>query len=131
MKFFSSTAFGSLHLAFKLEKNKKVPLDFVGSLLNSPSAGRFQRLHLYVFQRRANDSAYKKLIVAIETDTEKIKGRPWCENLLPFIEDPNHPEIVQRNSEMVFLKDRFPKVNLFINFIRFISVGKCSLFVLA
>lgn len=114
MKIFSPTAFGSLHLAFKLEKNCKVTLDFVGSLLNSPSAGRFQRLHFHVFQRRANDSIYKKLIEAIETETEKIKGRPWCENLLPFIEDPNHPEIVQRNSEMIFVKDRFPKVKLFI-----------------
>lgn len=110
MKFFSPTAFGSLHLAFKLEKNSKVSLDFVGSLLNSPSAGRFQRLHFHVYQRRVNDSVYKKLTEAVETETEKIKGRPWCENLLPFIEDPNHPDIVQRNSEMIFVKDRFPKV---------------------
>lgn len=111
MKYFSPTAFGSLHLAFNLEKNSKVSSDFVGSLLNSPSAGRFQRLHFHVFHRRKNDSVYDKLMAGIELGNEEIKGRrPWCENLLPFIEQNDHPEIVQSNSDMIFVKDRFPKV---------------------
>lgn len=95
-------------MAFKLEKGKKVSSDFVGSLLNSPSAGRFQRLHFHVYQRRLNDSVIEKLIEAIET--HEIKGRPWCENLLPFLEVKDHPDIIQSNSEMIFVKDRFPKV---------------------
>lgn len=111
MKFFSPTAFGSLNLAFKLEKGNKVSLDFVGSLLNSPSTGRFQRLHFHVYKRRLNYSVLLKLIEAINMETFEIKGRPWCENLLPFLEEKDHPAIVHSNSEMIFVKDRFPKVN--------------------
>lgn len=108
MKCFSPTAFGSLNLAFKFEWGKKVSSDFVGSLLNSPSAGRFQRLHFHIYKRRLNTSALNNLIAAIES--EEIRDRPWCENLLPFIEEKDHPNIFQSNSEMIFVKDRFPKV---------------------
>ena len=133
MKFFSPTAFGSLNLAFKLEKGSKVSLDFVGSLLNSPSTGtgRFQRLHFHVYNRRLNDSVINKLIEAIEIKTVEIKGRPWCENLLPLLEEKDHPNIVESNSEMIFVKDRFPKVKKTSSYtftFTFISLGKCSLF---
>lgn len=130
MKFFSPTAFGSLNLAFKIEKGKKVSSDFVGSLLNSPSAGRYQKLHFHVYKRRLNDSVIEKLIEAIETKEEEIKGRPWCENLLPFIEVKDHPDIIQSNSEMIFVKDRFPKVKKYFKRCQYFYffIGKCSLF---
>ena len=120
---FSPTAFGSLYLAFNYEKGQEIPSDFVGSLLNSPSADRFQRLHFYIHpesSRNFNDSLVEKIFKAIEFEEiegnrNSIKGwsRPWCENLLPFIEFPDeeHPkEIIHSNSEMIFIIDRFPKV---------------------
>lgn len=112
MRFFSPTAFGSLYLSFNLDKSKTIPSDFVDSLLNSPSSGQFQRLHFYVHQRKINLSGLviKKLLAAIEKSSDLIKSRPWCENLLPYLEIPNHPEIVHSNAEMIIVKDRFPKV---------------------
>lgn len=110
---FSPTAFGSLHLAFKLEKGQPIPPDFVGSLLNSPGAGQFQRLHFYVHPTRFKDSLIENIVEAVERDQGAIKGRPWCENLLPFIERPDEEhsnDIVHANSEMIFVIDRFPKV---------------------
>lgn len=99
-------------MAFDLEKGSSVPSDFVKSLLNSPKAGLFQRLHFYVVSnRRMNqESLTKNLIEAIETDSSKITRRPWCENLLKLIEIPDHCDIVHSNSEMIFIVDRFPKV---------------------
>lgn len=110
MKFFSPTAFGSLHLAFGLKESSEIPLDFVKSLRSSPSAGRFQRLHFYVSSGKKNVKVFEKIIEAISVDSLEISGRPWCENLLPFVEVPGHAEIIRSNSEMVFVKDRFPKV---------------------
>lgn len=125
MKWFSSTAFGSLHLAFKLDK---VPSDFVGSLLCSPSAGRFVRLHFHVVNRKRNGRVYEKLIEAIEMKTERIRLRPWCENLLPFIEEEDHPDVVKSTSELVFVKDRYPKVKKKDYFPDIDKLGKCSFF---
>lgn len=115
MFYFSPTFFGSLHFSFDLEKSKIIPSNFVGSLLSSPSDKRFQRLHFYVHNRRGfQDSVIKKLIEAINQKSEMIKGRPWCENLLPFIEIPNHSDIIHSNSDMIIVKDRFPKVKSYL-----------------
>lgn len=113
MKIFSPTAFGSLYLSFNLEKTNEIPSDFVGSLLSSPYAGRFQRLHFYLNPKsKFNGSLIDNILTAIEKDTKLIKARPWCENLLPFIENPDdYPnDIVHSNAEMIFIIDRFPKV---------------------
>lgn len=111
---FSPTAFGSLRLAFNLGKSHQISSDFVGTLLSSPCAGRLQRLHFYVHPKsKFKDAFIEKIVKAIGRESELVKGRPWCENLLPFIEAPveAHPnDIVHSNSEMIFIIDRFPKV---------------------
>ena len=136
MKMFSPTAFGSLYLAFKLEKSHEIGSDFVDSLLNSPGEGRFQRLHFYVHPKsKFNDSFIEKIFKTIGRDSKSIKGRPWCENLLPFIEFPDeeHPmDIVHSNSEMIFIIDRFPKVrglSLKKDKVYELFTGKLALFV--
>lgn len=118
MSFFSPTAFGSLHLAFNLKRGSKVPSDFVKSLLNSPKAGRFQRLHFYVAVggAKSRQTIFFNIIKVIESDSSSITGRPWCENLLPYLEGPaESSDIVHSNSEMIFIIDRFPKVQLCLN----------------
>ena len=104
---FSPTFFGSLQLAFNSDRSKIVSSDFCESLLNSSSSGRLQKLHFYL---KFEEISIIKLFEAIERNPCEIKGRPWCENLLPFIEIPNHPDIIHSNSDMIFVKDRFPKV---------------------
>lgn len=134
MFYFSPTFFGSLHLSFNYDKSKIVSSDFVGSLLNSPASGKFQRLHFYIHNRRGlSEEIIKNLNKAIEMKSELINGRPWCENLLPFIEIPNHPSIIQSNSEMIFVQDRYPKVKFSpliykLFFILKNVLGKCSFF---
>lgn len=108
MKLFSPTAFGSLHLAFNIEKSQPISSNFVGTLRSSPSSSRFIKLHFYIHD--IEDSLlFNKIIDETDSDRNEQMKRPWCENLLPFIEDPNHPDVIESNSEMVFVIDRFPK----------------------
>lgn len=109
MKLFSPTAFGSLHLAFNLDKSQPIPQNFVGTLTSSPSSDRFIKLHFYIHGFEDPLILDKIMNSNHLEDQNYEKPRPWCENLLPFIENPNHPDVIESNCEMVFVKDRFPK----------------------
>ena len=110
MKLFSPTAFGSLHLAFNLDKSQRIPPNFVGTLKSSPSSDRFIKLHFYIHGFENYSLILNEIMSSSHLDHQNYKiPRPWCENLLPFIENPNHPDVIESNCEMVFVKDRFPK----------------------
>ena len=112
MKMFSPTAFGSLHLAFNFDKTEMVPLNFVKSMKCSTDENVFQRLHFYI-----HDAAQKDHLIFLDL-IESIKRsfnsdtlpRPWCENLLPFVEVTTHANVIHSTDEMIFVIDRYPKV---------------------
>ncbi len=109
MKAFTPIYFGSLWLALKLRKSQNVPVNFVFSLRNSPAAGRVQRLHFYNVKGVGNLALYQNLLKSLNSATESMR-RPWSENLLPYIENDAHEEIVLKSSDFVIVRDGFPKV---------------------
>jgi hypothetical protein len=113
MKQFSPTAFGSLHLAFNIDKTDKIPSNFVKSMKCSPAQDTFQRLHFYIHRAACKDEKIFMLLMKEIKQSQKSSVpllRPWCENLLPFVEVPEHSNVVYSNSEMIFVTDRYPKV---------------------
>lgn len=112
MRPFSPVYFGSLRLAFAMRMGASIPKCFVGTLTNSPAANRRHKLHFFNVAGRRDDELYSSLATAVREQTEPKRRifRPWSENLLPYIEDPHGPDIVKSLDDMVFVKDRYPKV---------------------
>ena len=79
------------------------------AIRNTPAPGRIQRLHFYNVEGVEKLSLYQNLKKSLLSTTESMP-RPWSENLLPYIEGINSTDIVLNESDLVIVKDGFPKV---------------------
>ena len=115
MKPFTPINFGSLWLALKRDRQKRIPKDFVFSLRNTPRTGYTQRLHFYNTAGTDNQSLYRNLAIQLRVPTSEML-RPWSENLLIYIEGGGREDIVLDLDDVVVIRDGFPKVNLYRGF---------------
>jgi hypothetical protein len=72
--------------------------------------------HFYYSCSRESPQLYRALAASIteaspasSRSAKATKSRHWSENLLPYLEDLEHPEVLKRTEDMVIFADKYPK----------------------